>query len=183
MHSKAFDRAIRRYVLRKRRSLQQSNSATRKKFLTCATKADPATEPGLASPSRAEDSENSEPISASQRIEQPLRKLEQMEGSIRAQIEPFPSMIIDQMKKIHEDLRFFLISNGHADELGPFEISSDRQPASQRLQPPHSLRRILDEVTEQETIGERMKAEIWADNHSRNVGVLLTNPPMFLTYS
>jgi len=92
-------------------------------------------------------------------------------------------MIIDQMKKIHEDLRFFLISNGHASELGPFEISSDRQLASQGLEPPDSLRRILDEVTEQETIGERTKAEVWTDNYSRNVSALSTNSLMLLTYS
>jgi potassium channel subfamily K, other eukaryote len=179
MHSKSYDRAIRHYMQRQRRSLQRNDSTMQKKFFTDVT-ADPVLEASLANP-QVKYSKTSGSKSVSQGIEQPLRKLEQMESSLKAQMEPFPTMIIGQMKKFHDDLQYFLISNGHAGELATFEVQNDGQLASQGLQPPESLRRFLDEIAENEDMGERTKEEIWADHHSRNVGSILTDCHMFLT--
>ncbi|KAI0042802.1 hypothetical protein FA95DRAFT_1455564, partial [Auriscalpium vulgare] len=137
-HNKAFDRAVERYQeggRRRKRSREPASSNPAR--ITPMLQANIAS---LTSPNEAED-------------------------VIRRRFEPLPTLILEEVQKFREHIKYFLVANGHTDGLSGF-AGLNALPQNDNEVPP-SLKALLDDIAEKEGIGERLKEEVWQDKYAR----------------
>ena len=161
--NKTFDRAVDRY----RQGQDQSRRVTVEK---CA-KDRPLSEMLQANLAKMSSPQRARPLSASQ----PKLTLEEADACLRERIEPLPTMILKEVVKFRENTRYFFIAGGHADALSlpsdPREKSGISFPQENVV--PEELKKLLDEVAQEEGFDERLKQEVWDDEHARNVSLSL----------
>ena len=162
-HNKTFDRAVRRYRqgrdqgMRNEAGESSESSGRRLSQLLQANFA------------RMSSSQLAQPECASQ----PALTLAEAEARLRAQIEPLPKMILNQVDRLRDHTRYFLIANGHADAMS---LSGDPGGKNVLTLPrknevPEELKELLDDIAREEGLEERLKLEVWDDVHARNVSV------------
>jgi hypothetical protein len=156
---KTFDRAVNRY------RQGQNQSAWRRAGDKCAKLGDRPLSEVLQA--------NYAKISSTQRpclpISQPSLTLAEADACLRARMEPLPAMILKEVLKFREHTRYFFIASGHADVLSPLDPggkSGISFPKENEV--PEELKKLLDEVAQEEGFDERLKQEVWDDEHARN---------------
>lgn len=100
--------------------------------------------------------------------------LAEADACLRARMEPLPTMILKEVLKFREHTRYFFIAGGHADALSPPDAggkSGISFPNDNAV--PEELKKLLDEVAQEEGFDERLKQEVWDDEHARNVSLYL----------
>lgn len=90
---------------------------------------------------------------------------------LRARMEPLPAMVLKEVHKLREHTRYFFIASGRADALS---LPADPQVKGvvsfpQENTVPEGLKKLLDEIGQEEGFDERLKQEVWDDEHARNV--------------
>jgi hypothetical protein len=82
-------------------------------------------------------------------------------------------MILNEMDRLRDHTRYFLIDNGHANAL-----SLPGDPGGKNVltlprenEVPKELKELLDDIAREEGLEERLKLEVWDDVHARNVSV------------
>jgi hypothetical protein len=157
--TKTFDRAVNRY--------RQGQDARRGGVLFCPKLERPLSE--ILQGNLAKISRRERPLSTSQ----PGLTLTEADECLRARIEPLPAMILKEVVKFREHTRYFFIASGHADALSlpaePQEKSGISFPGENAV--PEELKRLLDEVAREEGFDERLKQEVWDDEHARSVSL------------
>ncbi len=103
----------------------------------------------------------------------PPLTLPEAESLLRSRTEPLPAMILKEVLRLRDHTRYFLMTHGHADV---FELQMDTggigssMPKEQAVH--EDLKRLLDEIVEEEGLEERVKQEAWDDTHARKVGLV-----------
>jgi hypothetical protein len=158
---KAFDRAVSRY---RQGQIQPSRRRSGDK---CAKLGDRPLSEVLQA--------NYAKISSSQRpclpASQPSLTLAEADACLRARVEPLPAMILKEVIKFREHTRYFFIASGHADALNPLDPGKSGISFPQENIVPEELKNLLDEVAQEEGFDERLKQEVWDDEHARNVSL------------
>jgi hypothetical protein len=82
-------------------------------------------------------------------------------------------MILNEMGRLRDHTRYFLIDNGHANALS---LPGDPRGKNVLTLPrenevPEELKELLDDIAREEGLEERLKLEVWDDVHARNVSV------------
>ena len=84
-------------------------------------------------------------------------------------------MVLKEVLKFREHTRYFFIASGHADALslpaGPREDGGISFPHENVV--PEGLKKLLDEIAQEEGFDERLKQEVWDDEHARKVSLSL----------
>lgn len=80
-------------------------------------------------------------------------------------------MILKEVLKFREHTRYFFIASGHADALNPRDAGGKSGTSFNEV--PEELKKLLDEVAQEEGFDERLKQEVWDDEHARNVSLYL----------
>jgi hypothetical protein len=159
---KTFDRAVNRY----RQGQNQSSWRDANKY---AKRGDRRVSEVLQA--------NFAKISSSQRpclpTSQPSLTLSEADACLRARMEPLPAMILKEVIKFREHTRYFFIASGHADVLSPLDPRGKGGISFQENEVPEELKKLLDEVAQEEGFDERLKQEVWDDEHARNVSLSL----------
>ncbi len=106
---------------------------------------------------------------------QPGLTRDEADECLRARIESLPAIVLKEVLKFRENTRFFFIASGHADALclppdprGKSGVSFPQENAV-----PEDLKKLLDEIAQEEGFDERLKQEAWDDEHVRNVSLSL----------
>ena len=159
--TKTFDRAVTRY--------RQGQETRRGSVLFCPKLERPLSEILQSNLAKISSSQRERPLSTSQHG----LTLTEADACLHAQIEPLPAMILKEVAKFREHTRYFFIASGHADALSlpadPQEKSGISFPGENVV--PEELKRLLDEVAQEEGFDERLKQEVWDDEHARNVSL------------
>ncbi|KAI9462782.1 voltage-gated potassium channel [Lactarius psammicola] len=107
---------------------------------------------------------------------QPGLTLSEADECLRARIEPLPAIVLKEVLKFREHTRYFFIASGHADALclppdprGKSGVSFPQENAV-----PEELKKLLDEIAQEEGFDERLKQEAWDDEHARNTLFVLS---------
>ncbi|KAI0263046.1 hypothetical protein BC834DRAFT_888846 [Gloeopeniophorella convolvens] len=168
-HSKTFDRAVRKYRQGRRKPHRDNvkNSASRSG--RSPAQLAPALRANLARLSSPE-------AAAPARASLPAQTLTEAESRLRSRMEPLPAMILEEVLKLREHTRYFLVANGHADGLSSY---ADRRGKDGITLPPENvvpeeLKKLLDEIAQEEGFGERLKQEVWDDDYARNTLFVLS---------
>jgi len=104
---------------------------------------------------------------------QPARTLAEAESRLRSRMEPLPAMILKEVLRLRDHTRYFLVSNGHGDALGLALDTRGKDILNQHAAP-EDLKHLLDEIAQEEGFEERLKQEMWDDQHARNTLFLLS---------
>lgn len=104
----------------------------------------------------------------------PPLTLDEAEELLRSRTEPLPAMVLQEVLKLRDHTRYFLMTNGHAEV---FDLQMDMPGGSGSSMPKEQmvhehLKQLLDEIAEEEGLEERQKQEVWDDVHARKVGVI-----------
>jgi hypothetical protein len=78
-------------------------------------------------------------------------------------------MIKREVLRLRDHTRYFLIANGHANALSLPADSWGSHTLSRENAVPKELKELLDDVVRVEQLEERLKHEVWDDDHARNV--------------
>ena len=97
--------------------------------------------------------------------------LDEADKHLRARMEPLPAMVLKEVHKFREHTRYFFLANGRADALS---LAADPEGTGgvsfpQENSVPEGLKMLLDEIAQEEGFDERLKQEVWDDEHTRNV--------------
>ncbi|KAH9059577.1 hypothetical protein EDB87DRAFT_1684649 [Lactarius vividus] len=107
---------------------------------------------------------------------QPELTLAEADECLRARIEPLPAIVLKEVLKFREHTRFFFIASGHADALTlpPDPRGKNGISFPQENVVPEGLKKLLDEIAQEEGFDERLKREAWDDEHARNTLFVLS---------
>ncbi|KAF8268326.1 hypothetical protein EI94DRAFT_1727948 [Lactarius quietus] len=104
----------------------------------------------------------------------PLSPLAQP-GLTLAEADACLPMVLKEVMKFREHTRYFFIASGHADVLSmpadPRGKSGISFPHENEV--PEELKKLVDEIAQAEGFDERLKQEVWDDDHARNVSLSL----------
>lgn len=102
--------------------------------------------------------------------------LAEADECLRARIEPLPEIVLREVLKFREHTRFFFIASGHADALSlpPDPRGKNGISFPQENVVPEELKKLLDEIAQEEGFDERLKQEAWDDEHARNTLFVLS---------
>jgi len=81
-------------------------------------------------------------------------------------------MILKEVVKFRESTRFFFIAGGHGDALSQLPDPQGASSPKQKSEVPEELKKLVDEIAQEEGFDERLKQEVWDDEHARNVSLL-----------
>jgi len=155
-NKKTFDRAVSRYR-------QGQDKSTRRD--TCEKRELPLSQILQANLARVSSSQRPRPLSTPPLV----LTLAEAEECLRARMEPLPAMVLKEVIKFREHTRYFFIASGHADALSPPADPRGKGgisfPAENAV--PEELKKLLDEIAQEEGFDERLKQEVWKDEHSR----------------
>ena len=101
---------------------------------------------------------------------QPARTLAEAESRLLSRMAPLPTMIMEEVLRLRDHTRYFLISNGHGDALG-LPLDTRGKDVLNQYAVPEDLKKLLDEIAQEEGLEERLKQEVWDNQHARNVSV------------
>ncbi|KAI0316077.1 hypothetical protein OF83DRAFT_1173241 [Amylostereum chailletii] len=176
-HSKTFDTAVRRYRAKiPKRKQRQSRGK--------GNKLPPALRENLERLA-GETSQRPPPSLGTSAPRSP----EEVEKRAREACEALPALLLEEVHRFREHIRYFLVSNGHADGLSRIPDAREEDSRGQGVggvhlsvegKVPASLRLLLDEIAGgqavegEEGMGERLKDEVWQDEHARNTLVVLS---------
>jgi len=104
---------------------------------------------------------------------QPPQTLAEAESRLRSRVEPLPALILNEVLKLRDHTRYFLISNGHSDALG-LPLETRGKDILDQSAVPEELKQLLDEIAQEEGFEERLKQEVWDDQHARATLFLLS---------
>jgi hypothetical protein len=102
--------------------------------------------------------------------------LAEVEASLRSRLEPLPEMMLNEVLRLRDHTRYFLVANGHVDALSPqAELMGKKQvlDLSRENTIPEEMKELLDDIAQEEGLEERLKREVWDDVHARNVSFVL----------
>ncbi|KAH9032715.1 hypothetical protein EDB84DRAFT_1270536 [Lactarius hengduanensis] len=107
---------------------------------------------------------------------QPKLTLAEADECLRERIEPLPEIVLKEVLKFREHTRFFFIASGHADALSlpPDPRGKNGISFPQENVVPEELKKLLDEIAQEEGFDERLKQEAWDDEHARNTLFVLS---------
>jgi len=168
-HDKRFDRAVRRYRQGQDKSVMNNKKGENGELHNQKppSRVVPALKANLA---RISSRTSAQAYSAP---ESPLT-LHEAESLLRSRTEPLPAMILKEVLRLRDHTRYFLMTHGHADV---FELQMD-MGASSSMPKEHAvhedLKRLLDEIVEEEGLEERVKQEVWDDAHARKTLFMLS---------
>jgi len=160
-HDKRFDRAVRRY----RQGHDKAVVNTKKDESRRSSRVVPALKANLARISSREPTQ-------ARSAPKPALTLDEAEALLRSRTEPLPAMMLKEVLRLRDHTRYFLMTNGHADV---FDVQTDTlveggSPMPKEHAVHEDLKRLLDEIAEEEGLEERLKQEVWDDAHARKVG-------------
>lgn len=144
MHSRVFDRAVRKY---RRRAAEEASEVPRAEYQLQLTAADRVR--------NVDAIREGEPDERSMTSVQ--AQLEAAEDRAHKELEALPHQIIRQARTFHDYMHFFAKGGGHDDE--------DPDPNNV----PRALRQLLDDIVTSEDVDERVKQEILADDDAKHV--------------
>jgi hypothetical protein len=166
-HDKSFDRAVHRYRQDQEKATQRkADENDELRSGRSSSQVVPALQANLARIS------SGEPTPSDLVSPQPTRTLAEAEDRLRTRIEPLPAIILKEVYRLRDHTRYFLLTNGHADILGRHVGGVTVTPTPNECAAPENLKKLLDEVAQEEGFEERLKQEVWDDAHARNVSVL-----------
>jgi hypothetical protein len=89
---------------------------------------------------------------------------------MRQRFEALPPLILEEMHLLREQMRYFLVANGHTHGWNQATDETGMR-AGKENHVPESLRDLLEEMTKKDGMSDAMKEEIWEDEYARNVSV------------
>ena len=168
-HDKRFDRAVRRYRQSQDKSMMNDKKGENRELHNQrpTSRVVPALKANLA---RISSRTSTQAYSAPK----PPLSLPEAEALARSRTESLPAMILKEVLKLRDQTRYFLMTHGHADV---FEHQMDTLAGSESSMPKEhavheDLKRLLDEIAEEEGLEERSKQEVWDNAHARKVGLV-----------
>jgi hypothetical protein len=102
--------------------------------------------------------------------------LAEVEACLRSRLELLPEMMLNEVLRLRDHTRYFLIANGHADALSPQAESMGKKEVlelSRENAIPEEMKELLDDIAQEEGLEGRLKREVWDDVHARNVSLVL----------
>ncbi|KAH9959409.1 hypothetical protein BC827DRAFT_501236 [Russula dissimulans] len=164
---KRFDRAVRRYRQGQEKPTQKIKVDVGEGPSRRTSHVVPALQANLARISSREPGRSCSPAM------QPAQTLEEAEDRLRARMEPLPAMILKEVLRLRDHTRYFFISNGHGDALG-LQLDPRGKDILNQYAVPEELKELLDEIAQEEGFEERLKQEVWGDQHAKNTLFLLS---------
>jgi potassium channel subfamily K len=99
----------------------------------------------------------------------PLPTLSDINNQMRQRFEALPPLILEEVHMLREQLRYFLVANGHAHGWSEAAGETGLRYGHNDGVVPDSLRKLVEEITQGGTMTARMKDEVWDDEYARNV--------------
>ncbi|KAA1478158.1 voltage-gated potassium channel [Dentipellis sp. KUC8613] len=166
IHSKTFDSAVKHFRQRRRSNLEQAQK-------------DRTTRPPRRQPNSEQPDEKKETASAAGTAENKSLTLEEAEKRLNERYEPLPTLILEIVNRFRRHIQYFALVNGHSTAalhaLGrPPQDGEEFVPPQAEMGPPEELKKLLDEIAREEGISERLKDEVWQDEHARNTLFMLS---------
>ena len=156
-HDRSFNRAVRRY--RQDQNGELRNGGRLSQVV-------PALQANLARMS------SEEPAPTGSIPTRPSQTLAEAEDRLRTRVEPLPAIILKEVYRLRDHTRYFLMANGHAEVLGLHMGQANVPSTPNESAVPEDLKKLLDEIAQEEGFEERLKQEVWDDAHARNVSLL-----------
>ena len=171
-HNKVFDRAVIRYRRGQDQSMRNEigkkggSYGQRFSQLIPALKANlariPSSQPELTQPHCGSPSSPT---------------LAEVEASLHSRLEQLPEMMLNEVLRLRDHTRYFLIANGltnalslHVEPMGKNEVLK----LSRENTIPEGMKELLDDIAQEEGFEERLKREVWDDVHARNVSLFVS---------
>jgi hypothetical protein len=98
--------------------------------------------------------------------------LAEVEASLQSRLEQLPEMMLDEVLRLRDHTRYFLIANGLTDALSLHMVPMGRDEVlklSRENTIPEEMKKLLDEIAQEGGSEVRLKREVWDDVHARNV--------------
>jgi potassium channel subfamily K len=95
----------------------------------------------------------------------PSESVREAQEVAQQQLEALPYQVLQHARTFHEHVKYF---------VGGASTSPENIGGFAGTEVPESLKQLLDDISGQAKIGERMKEEIFQDEDARHVGVFLT---------
>ncbi|KAI0056615.1 voltage-gated potassium channel [Artomyces pyxidatus] len=169
-HSKRFDTAVRKYREGGRQPKREEQPRLQRRSGSSA----------LVPALRANLTRLTAPKSAGPASRARTRTLAEAEACLRERFEPLPMLVLEEVQKLREHVRYFLASHGHAGGLATFGVHPEAGSVAvagaeeRTYDVQDSLKALLDEIAQTEGIGERLKEEVWQDDVARNTLFMLS---------
>jgi hypothetical protein len=103
--------------------------------------------------------------------------LAEVEASLHSRLEQLPEMMLNEVLRIRDHTRYFLVANGltgalslHMGPMGRNEVLK----LSRENAIPKEMKELLDDIAKEEGFEERLKREVWDDVHARNVSLFVS---------
>ncbi|KAH9974700.1 hypothetical protein BGW80DRAFT_1559693 [Lactifluus volemus] len=103
--------------------------------------------------------------------------LAEVEASLQSQLEQLPEMMLNEVPRLRDHTRYFLIANGLTDALSLHMVPMGRDEAlklSRENAIPKELKELLNEIAQEGGFEERQKREVWDDVHATNTLFVLS---------
>lgn len=166
-HDKRFDRAVRRYRQGQEKAVMKDKKDESNELRRTESRVVPALRANLARIS------SREPAAACS-SPKPALTLTEAEELLRSRTEPLPAMMLKEVLRLRDHTRYFLMTNGHADMFDlQVDALGEKMASMPKEQAVHEdLKRLLDDIVEEEGLEEHLKQEVWDDAHARKVGLV-----------
>ena len=148
MHSRVFDRAVRKY---RRRTAEEAVEVPRAAYQLQRTAVDRMRNADAIREGKLAVEPEGQSMTSIQ------AHIEAAEERAHKELEALPHEIIRQARTFHDYMHFFAKGGGHVDE--------DHDPNNV----PRALRQLLDEIVASENVDDRVKQEILADDDAKHV--------------